>query len=63
MRNVAYIFGKGSVQTDSDGNLTEINRDVLGRLVFEDKRMLLALRQLVSPEIKALLKETLKEVK
>lgn len=61
LRNVATIFGASAVHSDGQGPVS-IRREVLGRLVFESQSNLLALRQLVSPEIKRLLKETILEV-
>lgn len=43
LRNVAVIFGDSAVTYTAQGHQS-INREVLGKLVFEDPRSLIALR-------------------
>lgn len=62
LRNLSTLLGPDSLSPSSTSGLPSLNRERVGQLVFQNEYNLRVLRSLVSPEIKRLLSETIKEV-
>ena len=62
LRNLKQIYGQDVLKYDREGHIEEVNRETLGRIVFQSPYSLHKLVTLTGPEIKRLLKETINEV-